>query len=48
MERGALSGGVLEFCTSEIIFFFHVGRNSANFAPPVPAQVVCWLQVRAR
>jgi hypothetical protein len=27
-------GQAHDFCTTELFFFFHVGRNSANFAPP--------------
>ena len=32
-ETQSVSGQALEFCPSEIFFFFHVGRNLVNFAP---------------
>jgi hypothetical protein len=31
--RDAVSGQAVDFCPSEIFFFFLVGRNSVNFAP---------------
>ncbi|HEY3394376.1 MAG TPA: hypothetical protein VGK58_16805 [Lacipirellulaceae bacterium] len=39
-ETQAVLGQFFDFCTTEIFFFFLVGRNSANFAPARPPKLL--------